>query len=262
MAEVDGPNRGAVGSDARADGGIMKGKLLPVLATAALGLALPYLAAYCAKFTQWVFGMRPSREAPLEWLYVQHAFQLAIALVVIWMLKRMAPADYGLHMPTGRSYFVAALGWGVFFGLLMTVVDYAPQLVSGARPDATFQHTTRNVVGWLFFEGVYVGPTEEIPFRALLVTFLATTMPARLRLGRLEMGWAGIVVALIFALSHASNLFVRPWPEALGQQAYALALGVLYAYWLEKSRSVLAPIVGHNVGDFVETAIAVGWSGA
>ena len=240
----------------------MRGTLLPILATAALGLALPYLAAYCAEFTQWVFNLPPPRMALLEWLYLQHAFQIAIALAVIWMLKRLAPADYGLHMPTGRSYLAAALGWGVFFGLLMTVVDYAPQLISGARPEAAFQHTTGNVAGWLFFEGVYVGPTEEIPFRALLVTFLASLMPARLHLGRFEMGWAGVVVALIFALSHATNFLVRPWPEALGQQLYAFVLGVLYAYWLDKSRSVLAPIVGHNVGDFVETAITIAWSGA
>ncbi len=34
-----------------------------------------------------------------------------------------------------------------------------------------------------------------------------------------------------------------------------LALGVLYAYWLEKSKSVLAPIVGHNVSDATEYAL-------
>jgi len=38
-------------------------------------------------------------------------------------------------------------------------------------------------------------------------------------------------------------------------------LGVLYAYWLEKSKSVVAPIVGHNVGDFVEYAIVFAWVG-
>jgi hypothetical protein len=48
----------------------------------------------------------------------------------------------------------------------------------------------------------------------------------------------------------------------LGQQIYAFALGVLYAYWLEKSQSILAPIVGHNVGDVVEYAILFLWVGA
>jgi hypothetical protein len=84
-------------------------------------------------------------------------------------------------------------------------------------------------------------------------------MPGKLRLGRFEMNWAGVIAALIFALLHATNFSVRAWPEALGQQVYAFALGVLYAYWLEKSKSVVAPIIGHNISDFVETAIMMAW---
>jgi hypothetical protein len=36
---------------------------------------------------------------------------------------------------------------------------------------------------------------------------------------------------------------------------------VLYAYWLEKSESVVAPIVGHNVSDVVEYLILFAWLG-
>jgi membrane protease YdiL (CAAX protease family) len=86
-------------------------------------------------------------------------------------------------------------------------------------------------------------------------------MPGKLRLGRFEMNWAGVIVALIFALLHATNFDVRPWPIALGQQIYAFALGVLYAYWLEKSQSVVAPIIGHNMGDVTEYAILFLWVG-
>ena len=73
------------------------------------------------------------------------------------------------------------------------------------------------------------------------------------------MNWAGVLVALIFALLHVTNFTLRPWPIALGQQIYAFALGVLYAYWLEKSQSLIAPIVGHNVSDGVEYAILFCW---
>jgi hypothetical protein len=44
----------------------------------------------------------------------------------------------------------------------------------GAHPtESGFPLTPHNIWGWIFFEGVYVGPTEEIPFRALLVTYYA-----------------------------------------------------------------------------------------
>ena len=84
-------------------------------------------------------------------------------------------------------------------------------------------------------------------------------MPGKFRLGRFEMNWAGVIVALIFALLHATNFNLRAWPMALGQQIYAFVLGVLYAYWLEKSQSVVAPIVGHNISDGVEYAIVLLW---
>jgi membrane protease YdiL (CAAX protease family) len=237
-------------------------RLVPILVTAALGFGLPILAAYAAILSARWFHTPSPRGPALPWLYSQHAFQLIVALIAIAIMKRLVPADYGLHAPHAKSYFGAAILWGLFFGILMTAVDYAPHLIAGTKPDLGFPLTPANVGGWLFFEGVYVGPTEEIPFRALLVTYLAATMPGKLRIGRFNVNWAGVIVALIFALLHATNFSLRAWPLALGQQFYGFALGVLYAYWLEKSRSIVAPIIGHNVGDVVEYAIAFAWVAA
>jgi len=237
-------------------------KPFPILVTAALGYGVPYLGARAAFYCSTVFHT-PSPHGPtLPWLYMQHGFQLLVALIVISILKfTLVPADYGLHWPRDKTYFWPAILWGSFFGVLMTVVDYAPHLLAHSKPDPGFPLTSTNIWGWIFFEGIYVGPTEEIPFRALLVTFLATTMPGKLHIGRFNMNWAGVIVALIFALLHANNFDARHWPEALGQQFYAFALGVLYAYWLEKSKSVIAPIIGHNVGDVVEYVILFAWLG-
>jgi len=237
-------------------------KPIPILVTAALGFAVPIGAAYLAFFSSRLFHT-PSPHGPtLPWLYAQHGFQLLVALAVIAVRKFwLLPADYGLHRPRGKTYIWPAILWGTFFGVLMTVVDYAPQLIAHTKPNPGFPLTPGNIWGWLFFEGVYVGPTEEIPFRALLVTYLATSMPGKLHIGRFNMNWAGIIVALIFALLHANNFDTRNWPEALGQQFYAFALGVLYAYWLEKSKSVVAPMIGHNVSDVVEYLILFAWLG-
>jgi hypothetical protein len=236
-------------------------KPVPLLVVAALGIAIPYAAAYAAFLSSKWFHT-PSPHGPtLPWLYVHHAFQLAFALLAILVAKRFVPADYGLHAPHGKTYIGQAVLWGVFFGVLMTLVDYAPQIIAHTKPMLGYPLSGANVGGWLFFEGVYVGPTEEIPFRALLVTYLAATMPGKLKLGRFDMNWAGIIVAVIFALLHATNFDTRAWPLALGQQIYAFALGVLYAYWLEKSQSIVAPVIGHNVGDVVEYAIVFAWVG-
>lgn len=231
----------------------------PVAITLGLSIAMPYTAGAFAHLVLRVLGV--PHPPILTWLYAHHAFQLLLGLLAIALVRHWAPADYGLHGPRGKSYVPEALLWGALFGGLMTLVDYAPQLLAHTVPDLGYPLTVRPVVGWLFFEGVYVGPTEEIPFRALLVTFLAATMPGRLRLGRFDMNWAGVIVAGIFALLHFKSFATRPGPMALGQQLYAFALGILYAYWLEKSRSIVAPIIGHNVGDAVEYALLYLWVG-
>jgi uncharacterized protein len=235
-------------------------KFSAILVTVCLAYGIAYGAAWLThglgaatghKFGAWA--------GSLDFLYVHHAFQLALGLLGIAVVRHFVPADYGVHLPRGPSYIRAALLGGLLFGVLMTLVDYMPELLAGKKPMLGFPLTPGNAAGWLFFEGVYVGPTEEIPFRSLLVTYLAVMIPARLRIGAFTMNWAGVIVALIFALLHATNFETRHWPEALGQQIYAFALGVLYAYWLEKSRSVLAPAIGHNTGDVVEYAIVFLW---
>jgi len=165
-------------------------KLFPLVIVTALGVAVPYLAAYLAFFSSKVFHT-PSPHGPtLPWLYLQHGLQFLIALVAIAIVKGKVPADYGLHWPRGKTYIAPAALWSALFGVIMTVIDYAPQLITHTKPDLGFPLTTANVVGWLFFESVYVGPTEEVPFRALLVTYLATAMPGKFRVGRFEMNWA------------------------------------------------------------------------
>jgi membrane protease YdiL (CAAX protease family) len=120
----------------------------------------------------------------------------------------------------------AAIGWGIFFGALMTVADYLPSLLAH-KPPESYPLTPVNITGWLVFEFVYVGFTEEIPFRGLLQTFLMQRTTGRIRIGSYDMHAAGVVLALLFSLAHVGNFWVRSLWAALAQQFYAIALGIL-----------------------------------
>lgn len=230
-------------------------KFVPILTVVLLGLGIPFAAAEIVDLSRRYSRLVPPIADQLGWLYAQHGVQFVLALLAILVMKQFVRADYGLHLPRGKSHVGQAILWGAGFGVLMTIVDYLPQILSHTAPKLGYPLTTANVVGWVGFEGLYVGPTEEILFRSLLVTYLAATMPGKVRLAGYDMNGAGLVVALIFALAHFGSFFSDPFWLASGQFLYAFALGVLYAYWLEKSGSVLAPIVGHNVSDGVEYAL-------
>lgn len=230
-----------------------------IVFVAILGLGLPIVGAAVAlalnKYAPGFWPAPPPKGALLGWLYSQHFWQSALALIAIALIRLAFPFDAGLSWPREKTYIWPAILWGAFFGVLMTVVDYLPDLLARHPMDLGFAVTRENVFGWTFFEGVYVGPTEEILFRSLLVGFLMAAMPGKLIVGRYSISWAGVIVAAIFAFAHIASFITRPSFAAGGQQIYAFALGVLYAYWFEKSRSVVAPIIGHNVSDVVEYTI-------
>ena len=77
----------------------------------------------------------------------------------------------------------------------------------------------------------------------------------QVRLWKFEMHIAGVILALLFALAHVTSFWSDLFWPALGRQVYGFVLGVLYAYWREKSGSLLAPIIGHNLSDGVEYAL-------
>ena len=226
-------------------------KLIPLLVTVAMAAALLIGSSLGTMLVVQLFHLPPLEPSKLLFLYIQHGIMLVMALLAIAILKYwLVPADYGLHLPRGRSYILPAILWGVGFATIVAAGNsWLDMILHIKQASQSISYNHKHAWGWAAFEGLYVGPTEEIPFRALLVTYLAATMPGKLRLGRFNMNWAGIIVALLFALAHIGSFWLESWVDALVQQGYALAWGVLCAYWLEKSESIVAPIIAHNVGD-------------
>jgi membrane protease YdiL (CAAX protease family) len=226
-------------------------RLWPVLATVGLGLLVVLPGGF-------VFLLLTERTSSTEmaWLLIaSHAVMLLIAVALIAWISGGNFAEYGLQWPKKRHYVPAALLWGTAFGLLMTVVDYFPQILGRIPPSGNFALTPQSIGAWILFEGIVVGPTEEIPFRGLLQTFLMQRTSGCVRFWKYEMHIAGVVLALLFALAHIASFWTETLSMALGQQIYAFALGILYAYWREKSGSLLAPVLAHNVGDGVESVL-------
>ena len=230
-------------------------RLWPVLATIGLALIMLVPTGITAGWVTRALG--PARSSAMPWLneYVNHAVLLGVALLLIVWLSKRRPGEYGLQWPRQKSYVLPALGWGAFFGVLMTAVDYFPQIIAHRPPPDNLALTPGSIVAWMIANALYVGPTEEIPFRGVLQTFLMQRTSGRVRLGRFDMHVAGVIIALLFAAAHLTSFWTNTFWMALGQQFYAFALGILYAYWREKSGSVLGSIVAHNASDGVEYAL-------
>jgi membrane protease YdiL (CAAX protease family) len=230
-------------------------RLLPILVTIGLGLLVVLPSSYVFVLITEHMPMQSRMATPWLAMLANRAVMLVIALALIAWFSRGHFSEYGLEWPKHRNYVPSALLWGAAFGVLMTFVDYFPQIMRHSPPPDNLALTPRSIGAWLFFEGIYVGPTEEIPFRGLLQTFLMQRTLGRIRFWKYDMHVAGVILALLFALAHLTSFWTENFWIALGQQIYAFTLGILYAYWREKSGSLLAPIIGHHVSDGVEYAL-------
>jgi CAAX protease family protein len=228
-------------------------KFLPIALVLAIGVIIVFAAFYLSAVFMHLSGVPWP-----QWLtlIVAEAFELLFALIGIAIAGRLlSGADFGLRWPPGRSYIGWGAFWGLLFALIMLVADHWPQLIAMRPPMAPEQPTPVNVAGWLGFELFWVGICEETLFRGLLLGVLTALSPSRLRIWRTEISTAGITLAVLFALAHASNFATRPWYEALAQQLYAIALGLIYAWLREHSKSLVPAIVAHSLSDFGETGL-------
>jgi membrane protease YdiL (CAAX protease family) len=230
-------------------------RVWPILATIVLGWLVVIPSGYV--YFWFLRHTSEARRDAMPWLglYLNHAVMVGVALLLIAILNKGRFGEYGLQWPKRKAYAWAAVAWGAFFGVLMTVVDYLPEIVKHRPPPDHLALTAASLAGWLGVEFIYVGPTEEIPFRGLMLTYLMQRTSGRVRLGKYEMHVAGVILAVLFALAHLSSFWQGRFWMALGQQIYAFALGILYAYWREKSGSLWAPILGHNFSDGVEYSL-------
>jgi hypothetical protein len=222
--------------------------LLPILETVGLWLLVILPTWYVFDLVDRHVG---STDMPLPYV-ADHAVMLVIALVLIGLLSGGNFAEYGLKWPTHSRYVLSALLWGTAFGFLMTVVDSFPQIVRHLPPPDNLSLTPRSMGTWLSFEWIFAGLIEEIVFRGLLQTFLMQRTSGRIRLGKFEMHVAGVVLALLFALAHLTDFWTGSFWRALVREISIFVPGIFYAYWREKSGSVLAPSIGHNASNGLE----------
>ena len=221
-------------------------RLVPFVVAVLLAYGLPYIATEVVDSARHYSHLVPGFADTLRWTYAQHTVWLLLAVAAIAIAVRIVPADYGLHMPQEKSYLLPAIFWGVIFGALMAAIANVPSILAHTAPKLGYPRTAVNAFGWLGFNGLYAGPTEEVPFRALIVTYLATTMPGKWHVGRYAMNGAGVVAAAIWAF-YMAGFTSQPLVIAFGQLFCQFLFGAFLAYWMEKSGSVVAPIVGHNI---------------
>lgn len=231
-------------------------RLWPILLAAVLMQAILELGRVTAR--EIYFAGAPLWDGYISvFLLLAIALQALLGLAAILVMRRLLPAaDPHLRWPPGASYVGIAALIGIGMGLVMLVADYWPALAAQTPPNMDYSKAPLDSAGYLLGM-ITTGLAEETIFRGLLVGMLVVLVPGRLRIGSFDLPVAAYLVALMFGLAHWKSFTVDPFYQAMAQQIYALAWGLIYVWLMERSRSLLAPIVAHGLGNFTEVAIVI-----
>lgn len=236
-------------------------RLWPIIVAALLMEGMLRLGRVPAK---WIFLAGPAHWLDRPWIFVALAiiFQALIGLFAIEAMRRFLPqADAHLRWPKKSQAMVGtAILVGIGMALLMLVADYWPQIFSGTAP-TDYPVDPVDSTGWLFAMGI-TGFAEETIFRGFLVGGLAVLVPGRLRIGKLDLPFSAYLVALMFGVAHWQSFTVNPFYMALAQQVYAFAWGIAYVWLMQRSNSLVAPIIAHGVGNALEVGLVMAMAAA
>lgn len=230
-----------------------KSKVFPVLAVIIFILLVGTVSELLTNYTAKLFNPETLKAYRWIWLYIHHFFQMALALITILLLGG-GFKNYGFTLKSKNLYILPAIIVGIMFGIIMILVDHLPTIISASKITGYDLNTT-NVIGWLSFEWVFAGLSEEIFIRGLMMTFLMKYFHGHIRFFKWDVHVAGVIIAVLFSLMHLSSFWSGNLIYAIGQQIYAFILGLCYAYFYEKSGSLLSPILAHNLSNGIEFVI-------
>jgi len=244
----------------------LTGRILHLVGVAVLATQLiPGLAGVIANVVCIAAGLVPATLAsvvyrrPLTaidpsgcflWISIHHVLQLALTLLFMKVFTGKTLSAYGFNLHEWRLS-LRIFGWLCLASLApIFFLDVFPYLRSGQPPHFGYPLTARNVSGVLGFGFLGSGTCEDPLFFGLVLGLLARYWPGKLSMGRVSFPVAGLWPTLIFMMGHVHISFVPFFVTAdFWQQVTALAFGLYYAAVVDRTGSLLCPVLSHGYWD-------------
>ncbi|TVQ98362.1 MAG: CPBP family intramembrane metalloprotease [Spirochaetaceae bacterium] len=183
-------------------------------------------------------------DGAFAWFSVHHIVQAAVILLAIALIRRSRPIDFHLGLGNREAGLRYLRRFLPFFALY-TAGAFITVIAIGNFQPFHLPMTARNIAGYLGFQLLLSGPSEEIIFRAFAITLFSRWVTARRLHPRVSV--ATLFAAVVFGLAHVYitfNPFAASWSST--QVIYATALGYFYGDCYEQSGSVVYPMIMHS----------------
>jgi len=226
--------------------------VLWVISLTVLLLAVPKFAGMIASLFDYS-AIDP--DGSYAWISVHHLIQALVFIIIILILNTVKPMNYGFgwgDKELGKKYLIR---FTLIFGV-GSIISNLILIFTQSFPPFPYPLTASNIIGYLSFQLLLSGPSEELIFRAFAITLLSIFITHRVFKGKASL--ANVIAAIIFGLAHVRFSFAPFTIDFIPFQVIlATVLGLFYGDCYEKSKSMIYPMFMHSISNIIMVSAAI-----
>ncbi len=227
-------------------------KFIFILLLAFILLIAPKVGGWIADLFSYQ-GIDP--DGAFMWISVHHIVQAIVILLLVIVIAKVSNVKFYLGLgnkDVGINYLKK-------FMIVFTVyaaIAYIITILSGAFVAFEYPLSARNISGYLGFQLLLSGPSEEFIFRAFSISMFAFFISDK-RLNK-HLSYAVLFSAIVFGIAHVAISF-NPFSisYSMFQVGYAIVLGYFYGDCYEKSKSFVYPMIMHSFTNVVMVGLTI-----
>lgn len=189
------------------------------------------------------------------WISVHHIIQALIILIIIMGMIKVTSVKFYLGVGD-RSEGYKYLKRFVLVFTVYTIIAFAITIFSNSLQSFEYPLTVRNISGYLAFQALLSGPSEELVFRAFAISAFSYLVSDK-RLSK-NISYAVIFSSLIFGFAHIRFSF-NPFTLSYStfQVGYAIVLGFFYGVCYERTKGVVFPMIMHSFTNVLMVGLTI-----
>lgn len=189
------------------------------------------------------------------WISVHHIVQALVIIPIMLIMSKFFDIKFNLGLGD-KSVGMKYLKRFIMVFTVYTLIAYLVTMVSGGIASFAYPLTTQNIAGYLGFQLLLSGPSEELVFRAFAISVFAGLVTDK-RINK-HISFAVLFASIIFGIAHI-NFSFNPFTVSFStfQVFYAIFLGYFYGDCYEKSRSIIYPMIMHSYSNVLMIGLTV-----
>jgi membrane protease YdiL (CAAX protease family) len=183
------------------------------------------------------------------WISVHHIFQAAVFILIMVLLTKKFNLDFGFKWGEKNIGKMITLKFIKYF-TIYTLVSFAILILTNSFQAFQFPLTQKNIAGYMGFQLLLSGPSEELIFRGFAITIF--TMLIKGKTISQHISLANLLAAVVFAMAHMGFSF-EPFGITYNasQLFLSFVLGIFYGICYEKSGSMYYPMIMHSYSNVI-----------